>query len=389
VRSDWIELEEGIRIRFEGDEYRRGDYWWIVSRLDLRSIEWPHEHGHPLALPPNGVERVIAPLATITLEDDEVAIEDVRRIVTAAVVERPAEPAPPEPEQEPPFEPSDPEPTPEPPPPPLPPRPHWHLLHTVELAGLEIEHAISEGERILAATAHELFAVASGEAHRLAELPVVRHGFSLCVLGSVLLLAGGGEKPEHADGHVHALDLHHGHWSKRRELPHHRTEVAVVAHHGHAHAIGGRHRALLRHGVAGSHHIYDPHHDKWREARELPTHRAGAAAVAVGRHIHVIGGHAHGHEPHTAHERYDTQSETWEKASPLPHAKAVAGGCAHGEHPLVLHDDGTALSYDDGWIAQPDLPESLARPFLFSHEGRAHMLGTREDGTVAHYALHD
>jgi hypothetical protein len=82
VQEAWIELEDGIRIRFEGAEFRRGDYWWIVSRSDLGSIEpWPQTAGHPKAVAPAGVERLSAPLARLSLDGDGVEIEDLRHII--------------------------------------------------------------------------------------------------------------------------------------------------------------------------------------------------------------------------------------------------------------------------------------------------------------------
>jgi Family of unknown function (DUF6519)/Kelch motif len=97
LRTGWTELEDGIRVRFEEGSYRRGDYWWIVARLDLRSIEWPQAHGHPRALAPDGVERVTAPLALLSLTEGTVEIEDIRRIVSGVVAERPTRWPPPPP----------------------------------------------------------------------------------------------------------------------------------------------------------------------------------------------------------------------------------------------------------------------------------------------------
>lgn len=81
VAGDWIELEDGIRIRFEAGEFRRGDYWWIVSRMDSGTIEWPQASGHPKVLEPCGVERLRAPLARLSLKNGWIEIEDLRRIL--------------------------------------------------------------------------------------------------------------------------------------------------------------------------------------------------------------------------------------------------------------------------------------------------------------------
>ena len=53
--SSWLDLENGIRIRFEpGGHYRTGDYWLIPARAESGSIEWPYSAGNPLAKPPFG-----------------------------------------------------------------------------------------------------------------------------------------------------------------------------------------------------------------------------------------------------------------------------------------------------------------------------------------------
>jgi hypothetical protein len=87
--SAWIDLENGIQIRFlpgiagaPQRQYRTGDYWLIPARVATGGIEWPVEYGAddkpkldpatkkpiPLAQPPHGVEHGYAPLA-ITIFD--------------------------------------------------------------------------------------------------------------------------------------------------------------------------------------------------------------------------------------------------------------------------------------------------------------------------------
>lgn len=86
VEGDWMGLEDGIRVRFQGEDFRRGDYWWIVARMDLaESIDWPHQSGHPQALPPDGPERLRTPLARLSLLNGEIEIEDLRRMTSPAL----------------------------------------------------------------------------------------------------------------------------------------------------------------------------------------------------------------------------------------------------------------------------------------------------------------
>lgn len=79
VESDWVALEDGIQVQFQGGRFRRGDYWWIRARMDLPGvIDWPQQSGHPQALDPDGVERLRAPLARLSLLNGEIEIEDLR-----------------------------------------------------------------------------------------------------------------------------------------------------------------------------------------------------------------------------------------------------------------------------------------------------------------------
>jgi Family of unknown function (DUF6519)/Concanavalin A-like lectin/glucanases superfamily len=83
ITGDWVRLEDGIRVRFQGAHFRRGDYWWVLARMDMSgSIDWPQQSGHPQALPPDGPERLRAPLARLSLMDGEIEIEDLRRMTS-------------------------------------------------------------------------------------------------------------------------------------------------------------------------------------------------------------------------------------------------------------------------------------------------------------------
>jgi hypothetical protein len=80
--SNWLDLEDGIRIQFRAPDpgqtvtYRTGDYWLIPARTATGNIEWPTEQvtdaqGNPTstwtasALRPAGVTHHYAPLAVI------------------------------------------------------------------------------------------------------------------------------------------------------------------------------------------------------------------------------------------------------------------------------------------------------------------------------------
>ena len=65
VEDRWLDLEDGIQIRFESakhgkQRYRQGDYWYIPARTaDEGKIEWPE------AVEPDGIKHRYAPLAIL------------------------------------------------------------------------------------------------------------------------------------------------------------------------------------------------------------------------------------------------------------------------------------------------------------------------------------
>lgn len=64
----WIDLEDGIQVRFEPEgEYRSGDWWWFVARVATGQIEWP-DGSDPTETTrqPFGIDHHYAPLALIT-----------------------------------------------------------------------------------------------------------------------------------------------------------------------------------------------------------------------------------------------------------------------------------------------------------------------------------
>lgn len=74
VEGSWINLEDGISVRFEaGSEnepatYRAGDYWLIPARTAIGDVLWPGEDDGPTSLPPHGVERHLAPLGVVSFD---------------------------------------------------------------------------------------------------------------------------------------------------------------------------------------------------------------------------------------------------------------------------------------------------------------------------------
>jgi hypothetical protein len=90
VEDEWIELESGIRVRFDASpdaavdhRYLTGDYWTIPARTSVGDVLWPKlpntgqpQQLEPESLAPHGVEHQFAPLAIITVAgNNEVKME--------------------------------------------------------------------------------------------------------------------------------------------------------------------------------------------------------------------------------------------------------------------------------------------------------------------------
>jgi hypothetical protein len=76
----WIELEHGIEVAFEAGPYRTGDHWCLPARSALRTIIWPGGPAAPAAMPPEGISRRFARLATFRHAGDRYVLHDDRRL---------------------------------------------------------------------------------------------------------------------------------------------------------------------------------------------------------------------------------------------------------------------------------------------------------------------
>lgn len=75
--GDSIELEDGIWVKFSGNNFRVGDYWLIPARTatentqETGKIEWPQDESkippEPKAMPPEGIEHQYCLLAVVQL----------------------------------------------------------------------------------------------------------------------------------------------------------------------------------------------------------------------------------------------------------------------------------------------------------------------------------
>ena len=74
VEGVWIELEEGVQVRFApGGQYHSGDYWQIPARTISADVEWPrNDDGDPIARPPAGIAHAYCRLGIVEVAADGV-----------------------------------------------------------------------------------------------------------------------------------------------------------------------------------------------------------------------------------------------------------------------------------------------------------------------------
>ena len=72
VEGVWIDLEDGVQVRFSpGGQYRPGDYWQVPARTITGDVEWPHnDDGDPVARPPAGIADAYCRLGVIEVAAD-------------------------------------------------------------------------------------------------------------------------------------------------------------------------------------------------------------------------------------------------------------------------------------------------------------------------------
>ncbi len=91
--DDFIPLENGVEVRFEGSQFRSGDHWSIPTRTATRDVEWPAQiqddgESEPLLRPPQGIEHHYARLALLDFGDGDVeVVADCRRTFRALSVD--------------------------------------------------------------------------------------------------------------------------------------------------------------------------------------------------------------------------------------------------------------------------------------------------------------
>ena len=75
--SGYIELEDGVEVKFGNGTYRINDYWLIPARTAKGKVEWPMNGDMPEPLPPR-IERHFCRLALLKYDDGDGSIEVIR-----------------------------------------------------------------------------------------------------------------------------------------------------------------------------------------------------------------------------------------------------------------------------------------------------------------------
>jgi hypothetical protein len=79
VGDGWIDLEQGIQVRFESGTFRTGDYWLIPARTVLGDIEWPRDGaGQPVAQLRRGIHHQYCRIGVLHVQGGTLTVEDCR-----------------------------------------------------------------------------------------------------------------------------------------------------------------------------------------------------------------------------------------------------------------------------------------------------------------------
>jgi Family of unknown function (DUF6519) len=85
VDDGYLQLEDGVQVKFTGTSFYNGDYWEIPARTALGDILWPRvQQGVnlvPLSLPPQGIHHHFSRLAMVHFQGNAVtSIQDCRKL---------------------------------------------------------------------------------------------------------------------------------------------------------------------------------------------------------------------------------------------------------------------------------------------------------------------
>ncbi|HMJ77969.1 MAG TPA: DUF6519 domain-containing protein, partial [Iamia sp.] len=440
VAGRWSPLDPGIEVEFAPGQYQRGDYWWVASRAALDGIDWPVVDGHPALLPPAGVGRRWAPLASVSIDDERgIEVRDLRTRLTpvsssgagappagsrarapvtpatpavAPVGDRPVGVGEHEREVGDPATPADEDGDPGEPPPPVEPVPvdpvdpagrprdlrvagtrvAWAPRQELDTEGLgEVSGVVRAGAELLVVTERGVVEVdpATGEWEIIGLSPTERIEQSCCLVDGVILLVGGREPRGRPDGAVHAFDVASRSWSRRAPLPTPVSYPCVAASQGTVHVLGGLSSGLgPMTRVTRHHQVYDAATDIWWTGSPLPRPSARAAGGVLDDGVHVVGGLGRWWFGRRPDDRHDVWSEgRWQRAEPLRRPHAHLGAAVVDGLLAVVGSGGDTSSVvvtfaprADRWETLPPLPGPAAAPVVTGDESGLVVVGRSEEG---------
>jgi N-acetylneuraminic acid mutarotase len=205
-------------------------------------------------------------------------------------------------------------------------------------------------------------------------------------------------------------------WTSKKQMPRPTEHMAVTEYQGKIYLFGGA--GPENPGEAGPSNYqfnysweYDPANDSWKSLAPMPTRRNGAAAVAVGGKIYVIGGSglAPGAQNPSSpaalrvldtNEAYDPATNTWETRGAMPTPRHhVAIGAVGGKIYVIGGLTGAATignyvanatsvveEYDpatDRWRAMSKMPTARSGQGWATYQGRIYVVG----GEIRNYEL--
>jgi hypothetical protein len=374
--SDWIELENGIQIRFAGGgKYRQGDYWLFPSRQPTQTIEWPGDLDCPALLPPWGIQHHLCLLAEIQIGPRRATVRDCRRTFSslAREAQQPmkalavslvadevaavstlsadsvdqtttswgssdaaaaravttvdgAPPAASVPAEFSLLGAS-----------PLPPVGYAYTgfstlvcratrRTTVPGAGVGAIQMVALDDRLyLLSDLGELWEYdpTSEKLRPRASLQPGRSGFAIAAINSHLIVVGGTDVGgQHAD-RTSDYDPVQDQWSTRSPMPVPRTRMAAAVVRGKAYVVGGETPGRLGSRVSNRNDEYDPVRDHWTQRAALPTPRYALAAASSEGLLFAVGGLTRSVIPLArpelalANEEYDPTNDVWVARSPM------------------------------------------------------------------------
>jgi len=82
----FVDLEDGIQVKFGPGHYRTGDYWTIPARTASGEIEWPKNEEGSIPISPEGIIHHYSPLALIELDQKQIKlVTDYRNVFDPTV----------------------------------------------------------------------------------------------------------------------------------------------------------------------------------------------------------------------------------------------------------------------------------------------------------------